>query len=126
MKSKINWDVFGILASIACAIHCAVLPLFLSSLSLLGVNIIENTFFEAGMIALAFFIGLYSLRHGIKKHHHNWLPICFFSIGIILLICKQLNHQWQLWLLPPAVFFVVLAHYLNYRFSKLHQETCKH
>ena len=41
MKFKINWDAFGIAASVACAIHCAVLPLILSSLPLFGINIIE-------------------------------------------------------------------------------------
>ena len=28
MKLKINWDVLGIGASLACAIHCALLPFF--------------------------------------------------------------------------------------------------
>ncbi|HAL95914.1 MAG TPA: MerC domain-containing protein, partial [Chitinophagaceae bacterium] len=32
MRFRINWDALGISASIACAIHCALLPLFLSSL----------------------------------------------------------------------------------------------
>ena len=43
MKLKINWDALGIGASLACAIHCALLPLFLSSLPLFGTNIINNT-----------------------------------------------------------------------------------
>jgi MerC mercury resistance protein len=50
MFKKWNWDAIGIGASLACAIHCALLPLFFSSLPLMGINILHNTQFELGMI----------------------------------------------------------------------------
>ncbi|MCH5600168.1 MerC family mercury resistance protein [Niabella ginsengisoli] len=34
MKNRFNWDALGITTSILCAIHCAVLPLFLVALPL--------------------------------------------------------------------------------------------
>ena len=83
MKPNTNWDAIGIGASLACAVHCALLPLFLSSLPLFGINIINNNFFEAGMILLALCIGSYSLYHGYKKHHHSWIPLIVFFIGFI-------------------------------------------
>ncbi|MFK9892529.1 MerC domain-containing protein, partial [Escherichia coli] len=46
---KINWDALGVVTSVACAIHCAVLPLVLTSLPLFGVEIIDNLYFELGM-----------------------------------------------------------------------------
>ena len=92
MKQKINWDALGIGASLACAIHCALLPLFLSSLPLFGMNIIENPGFEVGMIVLAFVIGSYSFYHGFKKHHHSLRPFLVFSLGFIMLILKQVFH----------------------------------
>src|SRR5438477_9842208 len=99
---KINWDALGITASIACAIHCALLPLFLTSLPLFGINIINNIYFEAGMILLAFGIGAYSLYHGYRKHHHSKLPLGLFSAGIIFLILKELFVAYEAWLLVPA------------------------
>ena len=54
---KINYDALGIAASVACAIHCALLPLVLTSLPVLGINIINNTWFEVFMILLAAAIG---------------------------------------------------------------------
>jgi len=75
---KINYDALGIAASVACAIHCAVLPLLMSSLPILGINIINNVFFEYGMILLAAAIGIYSLMHGFRKHHHKSIPIVYF------------------------------------------------
>lgn len=117
---KINWDALGITASLACAIHCALLPLFLTSLPLFGINIIHNQQFEYGMILLAFFVGSYSLYHGWKKHHHNKLPILAFTAGILLLFAKQKWHSYEIWFLIPAVLFIVGAHVYNFRFCRIH------
>src|SRR4051794_2545455 len=99
MKLNINWDTLGITTSVACAIHCAVLPLILSSLPVLGIDIIDNVFFEYFMIFLAFVIGSWSLYHGYKKHHHRLLPFVIFATGIVLLLAKQVWHQVHLLLL---------------------------
>jgi hypothetical protein len=127
---KINYDALGIAASVACAIHCAVLPLVMSSLPILGINIINNFWFEIFMIVLAMVIGLHSLTHGFKKHHHRLLPIIVFVIGISLLLVKQILHQYQIWFLVPAVILIVAAHYINYRQCRIadhcHVEDCKH
>ena len=130
MKYKINWDALGIAASTACAIHCALLPLFLSSLPLFGMNIIHNTGFEAGMIGLALCIGCYSLYHGYKKHHHSLLPLIIFSSGFVFLVIKQFFVHYETWLLAPAVLLIVSAHYLNFRFCRVHNhahtDDCNH
>lgn len=130
MKQKINWDALGITASLACAIHCAVLPLFLSSLPLFGINIIENLRFEYMMIAIAFAVGSYSLLHGRKKHHHNWLPLILFAVGIGFLLAKMQWHAWRNWFLVPAVICIVSAHFLNYRLCRhhnhAHADDCNH
>ena len=127
---KINYDALGIAASIACAIHCAVLPLIMSSLPILGINIINNFWFEIFMIVLAMGIGLHSLTHGFKKHHHRILPIIVFIIGISLLLVKQIFHQYQIWFLVPAVILIVSAHFINYRQCRIadhcHVDDCKH
>jgi hypothetical protein len=130
MRLKINWDAFGIATSIACAIHCALLPLFISSIPLFGINIIENLLFEYWMIGLAFVVGVYALYHGYKKHHHSISPILLFSVGIILLLVKVNWHQWKLLLLIPAVICIVGAHYINYRLCRKHDhahaDDCDH
>jgi len=120
MKPRINWDALGISASIACAIHCALLPLFLTSLPLFGINIIHNLGFEIGMIVLAFGIGSYSMYHGNKKHHHRLQPWLLFSAGIALLTLKQVFLTVQFWLLIPAVILIIGAHIQNHRFCRVH------
>lgn len=130
MKHWINWDALGIAASVACAIHCALLPLLITSLPLFGINIINNTAFEAGMIVLAFGIGSYSLYHGFRKHHHRWLPLIIFSFGFVLLVLKQFFVRYETWLLIPAVTLIVSAHFFNFRFCRIHNhahsDDCNH
>ena len=130
MNLKINWDGLGIATSLACAVHCALLPLLLTSLPLFGINIIENLSFEYGMIALAFAVGSYSLYHGRKKHHHRWVPLVVFSVGIFFLLAKVAWHEWRLWLLMPAVICIVAAHVLNYSLCRGHNHShatdCNH
>lgn len=127
---KINWDALGITASLACAIHCALLPLFLTSLPLFGINIIHNAAFEYGMIFLAFLVGAYSLYHGWKKHHHSKTPIIVFTIGMLLLFAKQHWHNYEVWFLIPAVICIVSGHVINYKSCRVHDhahaDDCDH
>ena len=118
MHIKINWDALGIATSIACAIHCALLPILLTSLSIFGIELIDNRLFEMGMIILAFAIGSYAFYHGWKHHHKSILPFLIFCLGIGCLFAKQVWHQWQLWFLVPAVLLIVTAHYINFKLSK--------
>lgn len=130
MKSKINWDALGIGASLACAIHCALLPLFLSSLPLFGINIIHNFYFETGMVVLALMIGSYSLYHGYKKHHHSLLPLTLFVAGFVFLVLKLFIIEYENWLLFPAVALIVTAHIINYKSCRVHNhahaDDCEH
>jgi hypothetical protein len=130
MSFRINWDALGITTSVACAIHCAVLPMVLTTLPIFGIDIIDNTAFEYLMILLALSIGSYSFWHGYRKHHHSLLPLAVFSLGIVLLFAKQIWHSYQYWLLPFAIVFIITAHLINYRSCRVHNhahtDDCDH
>jgi hypothetical protein len=130
MNFKINWDALGIATSLACALHCALLPLVFTSLPVFGVNVIENFSFEILMVVFAFAIGFYSLYHGFKKHHHNLLPIVVFIAGFIFLILKLFFIEYENWLLVPAVAGIITAHFINYRSCRVHNhahaDDCEH
>ncbi len=118
MNARVNWDFFGIVTSVACAIHCAILPLAISPLPLFGINIINNAPFEWMMIGIAFFIGSYAVLHGYRKHHRSLMPFLYFSAGFLFLILKQLFHDIEFIFLASAVFFILYAHFLNYRYCR--------
>ncbi len=127
---KINADTLGISTSLACAIHCAVLPLFFSSLPVFGLEILNNKLFEYTMIGLAAVIGCYSLYHGFKKHHHKKMPLLVFITGLTFLILKEIFISVELLLLLPAAVLIISAHVLNFRFCRranhCHTNDCDH
>ena len=123
MRLKVNWDGLGIVTSVACAIHCVLLPLLVTSLPLFGINIIHNPYFEWAMIGVAFVVGAHSLLHGYRRHHRNGSAILLFVTGFVLLLAKQFFHAYEPWFLVPAVFLIVYAHWRNYQLcsrSKCH------
>ncbi len=122
MNIKLNWDAMGIATSVACAIHCALLPVLMSTLPVFGINIIHNAFFEWGMIVLAFVVGSYSLFHGYVKHHRSFLPVLIFTTGFIFLVLKQFSTFYEYWFLAIAVLLIISAHYYNYRLC--HKSKC--
>lgn len=130
IAKKINLDALGISVSLMCAIHCAILPLFFTSLPLFGLEILHNNTFEYGMIAFAAIIGSYALYHGWKKHHHKILPLAVFFTGILFLILKEIFISHELLLLMPAAIFIIGAHLLNFSYCRkanhCHSGDCNH
>ena len=76
---RINLDFMGMVTSVACAIHCAILPLVITSLPVFGINIINNSLFEWMMIGIAFTVGCLALAHGYQRHPRNKKPLLILT-----------------------------------------------
>ena len=130
MKLHINWNVLGLSAGVICAIHCALLPLFISSLPLLGIEFLNNTYFELSMIMIAVVVGSYSLIHGYKRHHHRLFPLYSFYAGILLLVINHFFADHTLLLIIPSSALIILAYYFNWRLCRTakhcHTSDCNH
>lgn len=130
MKIQINWNALGVSAGVACAIHCALLPLFISTLPLFGINILDNIYFEIGMMSVALLIGGFTLFHGYKKHHHRLLPLFLFLAGMSMMILKHFFAANILWLVIPSSILIISAYYLNWKLCRLakhcHTSDCNH
>lgn len=128
---KINWDALGVGASLACAIHCAVLPLLFTSVPLFGINIVHNRLFEWSMIGIAMLIGIQALWHGYLRHHHSRVPVLLLLTGFLFLVAKEWTaNNIHLFLVVVAVGFIVSAHIINYRLCRkanhCHASDCDH
>ena len=115
MRIRINWDGLGIATSLACAIHCALLPLIFATLPLFGINVLHNKGFEWIMISLTISVGIYALYHGYTRHHQSLVPIIIFFIGACFLIAKQLSISHEYAFLYIAVPLIIGAHFSNYK-----------
>jgi hypothetical protein len=77
-------DNIGMTASTLCAIHCAIVPLIFTSLPLLGLGFLANSWFEWGMIILAFIIGVSSISLSYFRTHRRLLPLTLLGIGFAI------------------------------------------
>jgi len=109
-----SYDRLGIIASVACAIHCTVLPLFISSLPFLGIDVLESAWVEWALLLAALLFGVLSFYHGYKRHHRKTLPIFLFIVGFSCLLLNQATDERFLYLLiPVSATCIITAHCLN-------------
>ena len=64
---KSKWDSISISASLLCAIHCVVLPLFFTTLPLFNFDIIENIWIESFTILVSAFLVAGPFSMGIEN-----------------------------------------------------------
>ena len=114
------WDKIGISASLICAVHCILLPIFFSALPFFGIEILENPAIEVITIGTSFVAGSWALINGYKQYHKSWLLV-LFVIGILFLIISNTiisKRSWEVVLKFFAAAAIVTAHAYNWKFSK--------
>lgn len=115
-------DQLGMTASLACAVHCAVLPFVLTALPLFGLSFLAHSWVELVMIGLSFIIGVYSLSTSYPKHK-KLLPIMVLVTGFgLIAIGHHLIESIEAILIPMGGFTIAGAHYINWKYSR----TCSH
>ncbi|MEP6712312.1 MAG: MerC domain-containing protein [Ferruginibacter sp.] len=119
-----KWDAVGIGASFICAIHCVLLPLFLSSLSFLGIEFLHNTSFEIITISTSLVVGSWALYNGChKQHHYRWPMIAFIAgMGFLAAALWLKSGPWEMVLKALAAVCIITAHIFNWRYSR----SCNH
>ncbi len=115
-------DQLGITASLACAIHCAVLPFVLTSLPLLGLGFLAHSWVEIVMIGISLIIGVYSLSTSYTKHKRPF-PIAILVMGFLMIgTGHYLIENMEAILIPMGGFTIAFAHYVNWKYSR----SCAH
>ncbi len=123
MQHRPSLDTVGATASLACAVHCAVVALLFGALpaaSLLAAPWIDWAFLGASTA-----IGLFALVPGYRRHHLR-TPLVLFTIGITILTTLRVLR------VPPSIAemivvlfaasLLIVAHWKNR--SAVH--TCEH
>jgi hypothetical protein len=87
---RINWDRVGMLASLACGIHCLLLPVAMPLLMASGFEFVANPWFEGVMSASIVAIGVHNLFSRSARGLAN-LVSWGLIIGIALLVAGNLD-----------------------------------
>jgi len=120
-KHSSKLDNVGMTASILCAVHCALVPLLITSLPLFGLGFLVNPWFEWGMITLAVFIGFYAIGISYFRAHHRILPAVLLLGGFLLIIVGHVYvKSWREAIIVPfGGLLIATAHFFNYKYTSI-------
>jgi hypothetical protein len=112
-------DAIGMGVSIACAIHCVLLPVFFTTLPLLGIEIMGNIVLETITVVLSAIIGSWALIRGFRAYHYKIIPVLIFIVSMMILIVANFNKgASEIILKFLAITGIITAHLLNWYYSR--------
>jgi len=119
VKHKSGLDSLGMTASALCAIHCAIVPLLITSLPLIGLGFLANPLFEWGMIVFALLIGIYAIGLSYFRTHHKLLPMVLLVGGFLIIIGGHLfiSGWHEAIVVPIGGLLIATAHFFNFRYA---------
>jgi len=114
-------DRVGMVGSLVCAIHCALLPLLLSALPALGLGMFASADIDQAFAVFAGILGITTLSIGFRRHRafHAW---ALLVPGLIMIWTGSFTglHDHSLAhaaLMTAGGLLVAGAHMLNLRLS---------
>ena len=126
-------DRLGAYASLLCALHCALLPVFIAVLPTLGLASLAGDGFEFGFVVFATLLGLFSVVWGYLRHRAARV-LTLLIPGLVVLWSAVLYAPLHESVLPHALAMtlggtlVALAHLVNLRLNHrhVHDASCVH
>lgn len=114
---SVSLDSIGFSASLICAIHCALVPLFITSLPLLGLEFLADPAVESTMILTGLAIGITSLAHGYLHHHRNFAALVILVAGFAIIATGHLAAfaAHESLITPVGAGTVAFSHFVNWR-----------
>jgi uncharacterized membrane protein YfcA len=101
-------DRFGAAASLACAVHCAAMPMLVGLLPI--------------VVGLSLCVGIWSLLLSYARKHRHWRPLLIFAFGASLIIAVRLLAEEGSRLEAPAMvagaLLIACAHMVNRRLRR--------
>jgi hypothetical protein len=115
-------DRLGAAASLACAAHCAAIPLLIGLLPLVGLGFLAEERTEWALAGLSIGVGSLSLIPSYARKHRQWRPLLLFAFGASMVIAVRLLAKDGSRLEAPAMtlgpLLIAFAHIVNRRLCR--------
>lgn len=115
-----NTDKIGGWVSSACAVHCIVMPLVLTSLPLIGLGFLADHWFETCVLIVAVLMACVSAVRGHKKHGKWRVTVLFVCAVVVMGIAHALHdhhdcdeHIFNNFLMPLGGLLAAAGHVWN-------------
>ena len=90
--TRVNLDKAGATASLACAVHCALMPLVITLLPLVGLGFLADERMEWALLGLSALLGSSSLALGYREHRKRQ-ALLILSLGLTALVTGRLLEE---------------------------------
>lgn len=113
---KSRYDAISVVASILCAVHCLLLPIFFSTLPLLGIELLENFWIELAAILVTALVGGWAIYKSYIRHHRNKFIVFLFLTGITMFFVGDFLtlQSDQVFIKLLGGISIVIAHIYNW------------
>jgi hypothetical protein len=122
MTAGARLDRFGAAASLACAAHCAAMPLLIGLLPLVGLSFLAGNRAEWALAGLSIGVGSLSLIPSYARKHRRRRPLLLFAFGAGLIIAVRLLADDGSLLEAPiqalGALLIACAHMINRRLCR--------
>lgn len=114
-KPTFQLDKIGFALSLTCAIHCAVLPLLITFLPLIGGEFLKHPQIELFLMLSSVLIAAYVLYKDFKFKHQKIQAIKWAVLGFGILFSGHLWHEIEFVFAVLGGFILVWAYLLNWK-----------
>jgi hypothetical protein len=118
--SYAHTDLLGFSASMACAVHCAFLPVLLTVSTFGGLKWLSSPVLEIGFIILSLAVAVFALGRNFRKHKHIQRAIQVVAIGFTLILISRFMDHGTAHHILSAIGGVTIAtgHILNWHLAR--------
>ena len=114
-------DRTGIALSLACSVHCALVPFVIGAAALLPIKWLVSEPAERWLLAGSVAIALSSLLSGYWLKHRHKLCLAFFAPGLAVLglvLFGSINEQLEPWVVVGGASSIAVGHLVNIRLCR--------
>lgn len=114
-------DRVGMVGSMLCAMHCALLPFVIAALPTLGIGVLPWVDIDQAFTVFATFLGVTTLSYGYRRHRafHAWLMLIPGLVLVWLGSFTSLHDHSTVHIVMMVVggLAIAAAHFVNLRLS---------
>ncbi|MGL4347561.1 MAG: MerC domain-containing protein [Chitinophagaceae bacterium] len=125
---KIKWTIIGLVLSLACAIHCILMPIILIAFPIIFNSLEHHEIHweEWVLVGTSLVIGFFTLHHSYKKHHQNPFSLLAFFIAAICMLTSFFPIHLDTILFNIGNIFLLISYLLNFWYQRKAKPSCKH
>lgn len=120
-------DTVGAGMSLACAVHCMLMPIVVGVLPLIGLSFLADHDIELVFVSLSVLLALLSLCFGYRTHGNARLfTLLAVSAALIVAGFLMIDSAHHIFLLSGGAFGIAVTHLLNRHLCKSCSSCCEH